>query len=71
MEEEKKKQIISAIYLAICNGNFRCAFSVFDDSTAQLVNRTLDQVIKIVEEEEKENQKQLRTRIQQLKYEVL
>lgn len=64
MDDEKKEQIISAIYIAISHGNYRCASSILDDTTAQVINKTLDQAIALVE---KDNQKLLCEKIRQLK----
>ncbi len=49
MEEAKKVQIISAIYLAINNCNYRCACTIFDEITMKIVNDTQDEVLELVE----------------------
>jgi hypothetical protein len=67
MDEIKKEQIISAIYLAISNGNYRCAHTIFDAITMAMVDDRLDQVIELIERYEYQ---QLIEKIRQLKYEI-
>lgn len=67
MDEVQKEQIISAIYIAICNRNYRCARSIFDVTMMEKINERLDKVIELVETQERI---QLTEKIQQLKYDV-
>jgi len=65
MDEIEKEQIICAIYLAISNGNYRCAHSIFDVTMKERVNETLDQTIDLITRYE---HRQLIEKIRQLKY---
>lgn len=64
MDDQKKEEIISAIYMAFSTGNYSCALTIFNDTTVQIINETLDEVIELIE---KENLKQLSDTIRQLK----
>ncbi len=66
MDDQKKEQIISAIYTAISSRNYQCASTIFDDITKQMINEKLDEVIALMEQE---NLTELINRIRQLKYE--
>lgn len=67
MDEIKKEQFISAIYLAISNRNYRCANTIFDVAMQEKINNTLDQVIDLVE---RHDRNRLTEKIRELKYEI-
>jgi hypothetical protein len=64
MDEIRKEQILSAIYLAISNGNYRCAQTIFDMTTMKMINDTLEQTIELIERYEYQ---QLIEKVRQLK----
>lgn len=64
MDEQKKEQVISAIYIAIYNGNYRCAQDIFDDVLIENINEKLDKVIELIE---KYGCQQLTEKIRELK----
>ena len=49
MDELKKEQIICAIYIAICNRNYRCAKTILDDAMDEAVNEKIDRIIETLE----------------------
>ena len=67
MDEIKKEQIISAIYIAVSTQNYRCAQTIFDVTMMERINETLDKAIELTKGY---GHKQLAERIQRLKYNV-
>ena len=67
MDDIKKEQIISAIYIAIEQRKYRCALTIFDDTTMQMMNESLDKVIELAE---KYSGEQLNDKIRQLKHDI-
>ncbi len=52
MDEIQKEQIVCAIYVAIYNSNYKCAYTILDDIVQLMVNKTLDKVIEIIDHNE-------------------